>query len=207
LIAFGSLPHLNLIRAVLAVLVQYRYRMSLFHKVSSLKMQSRHSEGFAMSDNIGPPYDIQPVDVGSELLDSPYMNTGNVPIIDPPDLPFFIEVVPHPDSGTRTPTIISLDHANVTSKADSSARNINPSDLPPWAPFKSRADFEFTEIAVKSGTPKDLVNFHLRCLHHSWTDSTRVTFKTYADMSESLAAAREFGIQVCFRLSGSIIVI
>jgi hypothetical protein len=67
----------------------------------------------------------------------------------------------------------------------------------PWAPFKTLADFEYTETAVKGLLSKDLVNKQLAGFNEGWSiGGSRLTIHNYKDMQRSLAKAREYGIQV-----------
>ena len=67
----------------------------------------------------------------------------------------------------------------------------------PWAPFRTLADFEYTETAVKGLLSQDLVNKQLAGFNDRWSvGGSHLTIHTYKDMQQSLAKAREYGIQV-----------
>jgi hypothetical protein len=67
----------------------------------------------------------------------------------------------------------------------------------PWAPFRTRTDFEYTETAVKGLLSKDLVDKQLAGFHGKWSiGGSHLTLHTYKDMQDSLAKAREYGVQV-----------
>ena len=66
-----------------------------------------------------------------------------------------------------------------------------------WAPFRTLADFEYTETAVKGLLSEDLVNRQLVGFNEAWSiGGSHLTIHNYKDMQKSLAVAREFGIQV-----------
>ena len=67
----------------------------------------------------------------------------------------------------------------------------------PWAPFRSLADFEYTETAVKGLLSKDLVDKQLVGFHGKWSiGGTHLTLRNYNDMRDSLEKAREYGVKV-----------
>ena len=67
----------------------------------------------------------------------------------------------------------------------------------PWAPFNTLADFEYTETAVKGLLSEDLVNRQLAGFNERWSiGGSHLTLRSYKDMQESLAKAREYGVQV-----------
>jgi hypothetical protein len=109
-----------------------------------------------------------------------------------PHLPdVYIKIIPHPHSSNPA-TIIPL------TSNDASAMNFVPNHTSrPWAPFKTLADFEYTETAVKGLLSKDLVNKQLAGFNEGWSiGGSRLTIHNYKDMQRSLAKAREYGIQV-----------
>lgn len=73
----------------------------------------------------------------------------------------------------------------------------------PWAPFKTLADFEYTETAVKGLLSKDLVNKQLAGFNEGWSiGGSHLTIRNYNDMQQFLANAREYGVQVCLNFIG-----
>jgi hypothetical protein len=102
----------------------------------------------------------------------------------------------HPHSGVKE-TIIPLEHL------DSAINEIPDTVLlpqirsKPWAPFRSREDFEYTETAVTGLLSKDIVNKQLFGMRNRWAKSTRITLRSHSDMEKSLTAARQYGVKVC----------
>jgi len=112
----------------------------------------------------------------------------------------FIEVFHHPHSHQHSSTRIFLDSAPVFTSTTISVE----ANAKPWAPFKTRADFEFTEQVVKKCMERDTVNILLKGYHGEWATATTLTLRGHRDVEASLAAARKFGIQVCLHVDGLI---
>jgi len=71
----------------------------------------------------------------------------------------------------------------------------------PWAPFRTLADFEYTETAIQGLLSKELVDRQLAGFHKGWhTGETCLTISNYGDMQESLYKARAYVVQVCVLL-------
>jgi hypothetical protein len=67
----------------------------------------------------------------------------------------------------------------------------------PWAPFRTLADFEYTETAVTGLLSEEVVNKQLAGFNKGWAiGGSRLTINNYKDMQGSLALAREYGVQV-----------
>jgi hypothetical protein len=95
-------------------------------------------------------------------------------------------------------TIISLESGGNTSPSSShsSTAFIPVPESRPWAPFRTRADFEYTETAIEGLLSENLVNKQLAGFKDSWSiGGSRLTIRTYKDMQQSLARAREYGVQ------------
>ena len=92
----------------------------------------------------------------------------------------------HPSSGCE-PEIFKFEE--FTQRAPACTPSVDPE---PWAPFKTRADFEFAAVAQDTGMSKAQVNtliglFH-RCIE-SGKDS--FTLSSYNEMCNTLTAASE----------------
>jgi hypothetical protein len=122
--------------------------------------------------------------------------TADEPPIPNPSI--FIKVIQHPHSRVTEPTIIPLDsqtQQDASKQLEGSGFESVPS-AKPWAPFRTRADFEYTATAVKGLLNKDIVNEQLRGMNDNWTSGTNITFRSHADMAKSLTAARTYGVPV-----------
>jgi hypothetical protein len=120
-----------------------------------------------------------------------------------PHLPnVYIRIVPHPHSINTDITIVPLTSSNtpsgsLSSKLQAENHFIPPSEGRPWAPFRTLADFEYTETAVKGLLSEDLVNKQLAGFNGKWSlGGSQLTIRTYKDMKNSLVKARQYGIQV-----------
>jgi hypothetical protein len=95
-------------------------------------------------------------------------------------------------------TIIPLALSNTSLSSSQAAETffLAPESRP-WAPFRTLADFEYTETAVKGLLSKDLVDKQLAGFNEKWTiGGSHLTLCTYKDMQDSLTFAREYGVQV-----------
>lgn len=112
-----------------------------------------------------------------------------------PGLPTtFIEVIPHPHSGVPR-TIVPLDGNGPPSEAQAEA--LLEQLQRPWAPFRTRADFEYTATAVAGGLSDDIVNLQLKGITGPWSVAgSMLTINSAAEMAASLAAAREYVVRV-----------
>ena len=108
----------------------------------------------------------------------------------------FIKIVQHPHSLVTKPTIIPLEGENTKNTSQATPVFMRPADDKPWAPFRSRADFEYTETAVKGLLSKHIVDAQLCGINHDWAERSKITFHSHADMEKSLAAARTYGVEV-----------
>lgn len=115
---------------------------------------------------------------------------------------FYLRIIPHPHSTDPTPRIIPLD----SDSAEVYHSNSEPTEVPlreeygraPWFPFRSRADFEATEIAVKGLLSTHLTDNLLRGASSTWPSKGRsyVTLKDHTEMEAALASARKYGVKV-----------
>jgi hypothetical protein len=107
----------------------------------------------------------------------------------------FIKIINHPHSGISDPTIIPLEGTiNIDSQA--SPTLLSKTGGRPWAPFRTRADFEYTETAVLGLLNKEIVNKQLNSINNSWSSHSAITFRSATDMEQSLQAARAYGVPV-----------
>jgi hypothetical protein len=109
----------------------------------------------------------------------------------------YIKIIPHPNSVNTDVTIIPLTSNDVSESGVPGKIFVPAPQNRPWAPFRTLADFEYTETAVKGLLSKDLVNRQLAGFNERWSmGGSCLTIRTYKDMHESLGKAREYGIQV-----------
>jgi len=105
-----------------------------------------------------------------------------------------IKIINHPHSGISDPTIIPLE--GTTSIDSQASLFLSQTEGRPWAPFRTRADFEYTETAVLGLLSKDIVNKQLYGIKNSWSSHSSITLRSHADMERSLQAARTYGVPV-----------
>ncbi len=117
-----------------------------------------------------------------------------------PHLPeVYIKIIPHPHSSNTDITIVplSLSDASLVSTQSATTSFLPEPESRPWAPFRTLADFEYTETAVKGLLSKDLVDKQLNGFNKKWSiGGSHLTLHTYKDMQDALAKAREYGVQV-----------
>jgi hypothetical protein len=120
--------------------------------------------------------------------------------VEGPNLPQeFIKIIPHPHSLDSTPIIIPLNLSpdSPPSSVEATSPVFQPQSEPwPWAPFKTLADFEYTETAIQGLLSKALVNKQLSGLNSTWAVGSRLSIKNYNDMEKALAKARRHTVQV-----------
>ena len=104
----------------------------------------------------------------------------------------YIKILHHPHSGLKEPGIVPLQGDHIRAVED--RPSVPQAMLKPWAPFRSRSDFEYTETAVQGLLNEDVVNKQLYGLHNGWAEKSCITLRSYVDMERSLAAARQCGI-------------
>ncbi|KAF8263166.1 hypothetical protein EI94DRAFT_1598659 [Lactarius quietus] len=104
--------------------------------------------------------------------------------------PEYIKIVPHPHSRDHTVRIIPL----TTSSKVMPTFQPKPNSCP-WAPFKTLADFEYTETALKGLLSKELVNAQLAGIHSTWAAGSYLSIKSHRDMENVLAKARKYFVQ------------
>jgi hypothetical protein len=105
-----------------------------------------------------------------------------------------IEIEYHPHSN-KPPDIIPLDSTRV---ADSTSarlrRQLVPTGRPPWAPFPSRADFEWAESVYMM--PADTIRAQLKGLHSNWCRDTNITIKTTDELKVYLERTKNYVVEV-----------
>jgi hypothetical protein len=85
----------------------------------------------------------------------------------------------HPHSGLPTKIEHFGDYKGQTTSAP-----IPPRDKSPWLPFRSRADFELAEIALKAALNKDLTNALIDLIHRCIREKESFTLRNHSDISE-----------------------
>ena len=109
----------------------------------------------------------------------------------------YIKIIPHPHSVNSDVTIIPLTSSNVSPSSQTSDTFLPVPTSRPWAPFRTLADFEYTETAVQGLLSENLVNKQLAGFNERWSIAgSHLTIHTYKDMQDSLAKAREYMVQV-----------
>lgn len=108
----------------------------------------------------------------------------------------YIRIVHHPNSG-KTSSIISLDNPIQDTL---SAFNYSPRTMTvkPWAPFRTCADFEFTELMVTEGFNSNVIKKLLAGFNGKWAPESNITFQNYNDYLMSLEISRNFSVQVSY---------
>ncbi|KAJ7107381.1 hypothetical protein C8R44DRAFT_528978, partial [Mycena epipterygia] len=101
-----------------------------------------------------------------------------------------IKIEYHPHSG-KPPDIIPLD---VTCGGESTSarlrRQLVPAGRPPWAPFPSRADFEWGETVYM--LPAEIIKAQLKGLHSNWCRDTNITIQTVEELKVYLERTKSY---------------
>jgi len=120
-------------------------------------------------------------------------------IIDPvamfgPNLPQeYIKLIPHPHSPDPTVKIIAV---NASHSHSNHPVYMPQPELRPWAPFKTLADFEYTETAILGLLPKWIINKQLNGFNSNWAERSWLTIKNFTEMEKVLSKARKYFVQV-----------
>ncbi len=118
------------------------------------------------------------------------------PVAAPRPLPQeYIKIIPHPSSLDPTIKIIVL--GTLTSSKHSEHPTYMPQPEPrPWGPFKSLADFEYTETAILGLLPKWIVDKQLAGFNAHWVEGSQLTIKNFTEMDKVLSKACKHFVQV-----------
>ncbi|KAJ7274786.1 hypothetical protein C8J57DRAFT_1592115, partial [Mycena rebaudengoi] len=101
----------------------------------------------------------------------------------------------HPHSG-KARTIIPLDSTRSGGGESTSTRlrrQLVPAGRPPWAPFPSRADFEWAETMYMM--PNDNITAQLKGMHSNWCDNSHVKIKTVDELKMYLQRAKHYVVE------------
>jgi len=119
-------------------------------------------------------------------------NNVNAPLADTT----YIKIIHHPHSGITKPTIIPLEGNPIDDDSVIPSVFVPQPVEKPWAPFRTRPDFEYAESVVRSRMNNKMIDAQLYGMHHGWAQGSNITFRNYADMEKSLRAARFCVVQV-----------
>jgi len=109
---------------------------------------------------------------------------------------------------TTEPTIIPLEGGSIVENTpDKAPTFMQDTSEKPWAPFRTRADFEYAEMAIKGLLSKNIVDSQLRGINNHWAEKSKIKFQTYADMERTLAIARADGVSVIIKTTVNISVL
>lgn len=95
-----------------------------------------------------------------------------------------LKVEYHPMSGITT-KIVPFTDGTLSLHADIHA-DINQSSHP-WAPFMTKADFEFAELVTQDNSAIHSIETHIKI--HQLSPQPAITFTTYKDFDETLKKA------------------
>jgi hypothetical protein len=110
----------------------------------------------------------------------------------------FIEIIHHPHSKLEPEFIFRDLPAETLLTEEAANTTFQRSQGKPWAPFRTRADFEFAETVIKSATGTDTIDALIKGIQNSWTDPghSRITFHDVNHLNQSMEAARKYVVQV-----------
>ncbi|KAJ7700284.1 hypothetical protein B0H14DRAFT_3034133 [Mycena olivaceomarginata] len=104
-----------------------------------------------------------------------------------------IEIEYHPHSG-KAPTFIPLDS---TRRGESTStrlqRQLVPIGRPPWAPFPSRADFEWAETMYMA--PNAMIAKQLKGMHSNWCNTSNLKIKTVDELKMYLERTKRYVVE------------
>ncbi|KAH7048515.1 hypothetical protein BKA62DRAFT_680276, partial [Auriculariales sp. MPI-PUGE-AT-0066] len=139
-------------------------------------------------DSVAPPEEQQ---AEHETVTHQDTHRGDTHLPDRASLPrSYVRVQYHPHSGLPD-KIVSLDDPETVTGFRFAQLAANKT---PHAPFRSNADFTFSEMAVGNGWSAEAVNSVLKLLRTDWVNdlsAVQVSFRNNNDLQQSLAAARQ----------------
>ncbi|KAJ7692037.1 hypothetical protein B0H14DRAFT_2651828, partial [Mycena olivaceomarginata] len=104
-----------------------------------------------------------------------------------------IKIEYHPHSG-KAPTFIPLDS---TRRGESTStrlqRQLVPIGRPPWAPFPSRADFEWAETMYMA--PNAMIAKQLKGMHSNWCNTSNLKIKTVDELKMYLERTKRYVVE------------
>ncbi|KAJ7880657.1 hypothetical protein B0H13DRAFT_2345539 [Mycena leptocephala] len=104
-----------------------------------------------------------------------------------------IEIEYHPHSGKEV-DIIPLDLTHTEESTSTRLQHqLVPAGRPPWAPFPSRADFEWAETMYMA--PNKMVAAQLKGMHSNWCGNSYLTIKTVDDLRMYLERAKHYVVE------------
>lgn len=104
-----------------------------------------------------------------------------------------IRIEYHPKSGRETEAFAFEDFVR---GAPDSALPVGPD---PWLPFRTREDFEFTELVLEAKMSKAEVNSLISLFNRCKGENSRFTLSSYDDMHQILATASERLPKACLQ--------
>lgn len=121
---------------------------------------------------------VTAADHGGPTLDTDQMGSSSHPTADYQDDDIRIEY--HPSSGLAT-RIIKLDEYRESAKGSHDS-DVDPE---PWAPFRTREDFEFAELMLEAGMTKAQVEQMIKLVHKCIEKGNgSFTISNHKDMSD-----------------------
>lgn len=60
-----------------------------------------------------------------------------------------------------------------------------------WEPFESEADFTFADFVCQNNLPQAQIDRLIKLLKTTWSDSSKVSFKSHEDVTKALRRAKE----------------
>jgi len=94
-----------------------------------------------------------------------------------------IQVEYHPNSGCSTNIFGVNEYRQLIPDGNST---LEPE---PWAPFRTREDFEFSEIALETGMTKGQVNAIIKLFHKCIKGEGTFTISSHKDMADTFKLA------------------
>ncbi|KAJ7613048.1 hypothetical protein FB45DRAFT_759393 [Roridomyces roridus] len=115
----------------------------------------------------------------------------------PPIIPAYILIEPHPKDVGNLPQRIPLDQSTGCDDTDTRSYATNWIDIAkPYAPWRTLADFEYTEGAVKGLLKSDLIDFQLKRIGGDWTEGrSKISLQNYREYRHALTCATTAGVQ------------
>lgn len=123
-------------------------------------------------------------------------HTGNTPHSTHSYMDNDIRVEYHPNSGRQADVFKFNDYCQPTTAVNT------PADPEPWAPFRTREDFEFAEIALETGMSMGQVDALIKLFHKCIKGEGSFTISSHKDMADTFKIAANRLTKVLSKVCG-----
>jgi hypothetical protein len=139
------------------------------------------------------PVDLSNTFGGQSQQEEPPIGAPNVPLATtPPIQPPYMRIQYHPASQKEDSYIPLNEYVQALREADNTPTPLTSATRPPWYPFKSKEDFEFTEYVTEKRLSNSDIDNLLELMRTSWCNGLKISFQTHRDIAKAFSGATDF---------------